>query len=110
MTKKTKILINIHQTDHHDTIEELRILPAIQCGVIVISEISPLSELVHYHPYIIWTSYDTILDKANEVLENYDEYHKSIFTENTIECVSRSKISDCHTFHKKIRDTAFHNK
>ena len=103
--KNTKILINIHQTDHHHTVEELRILPAIQCGVIVISEISPLSELVPYHPYVIWTSYDNILDKANEVLENYDEYHKAIFTENTKECISLSKTDDSHLFIKKLRDT-----
>jgi len=103
--KNTKVLINIHQTDHHHTVEELRILPAIQCGIIVISEISPLSELVPYHPFVIWTTYDNILDKAIEVLENYDEYHKSIFTEKTKHCISLSKTLDCHTFHQKIRDT-----
>lgn len=103
--KNTKILINIHQTDHHHTIEELRILPAIQCGVIVISEISPLSELFPYHPYVIWTSYDNILEKAVEVLENYDEYHKAIFTENTKECISLSKTDDYINLHNKLRDT-----
>lgn len=103
--KNTKILINIHQTDHHHTVEELRILPAIQCGIIVISEISPLSELVPYNPFVIWTSYDNILDKAAEVLENYDEYHKSIFTENIKECISLSKKSDYVNLHNKLHDT-----
>jgi hypothetical protein len=103
--KNTKILINIHQTDHHHTVEELRILPAIQCGTIVISEISPLSELVPYHPFVIWTSYDNILDKATEVLENYDEYHKAIFTENTKDCISLSKTNDYINLHNKLHDT-----
>ena len=33
---QTKVLINIHQTDHHHTVEELRILPALLCGTIVV--------------------------------------------------------------------------
>lgn len=39
----TKVMINIHQTDHH-TFEELRVLPALQCGVIVICEKSDQKE------------------------------------------------------------------
>jgi hypothetical protein len=77
--KNTKILINIHQTDHHDTFEELRVLPALQCGVIVICEDSPLSELVPYNDYIIWTSYDKIVGKSMEVNNNYDYYYDLIF-------------------------------
>jgi len=79
--KKTKIILNIRQTDHHDTLEELRVLPALQCGVIVISEDCPLKELVPYSNYIIWTTYDNILDKYEEVIKNYDYYHNLIFTE-----------------------------
>ena len=51
--KNTKILINIHQTDHHHTFEELRVLPALQCGVLVICEHSPLSNLIPGNDYII---------------------------------------------------------
>lgn len=80
--KKTKLMINIHQTDHHHTFEELRVLPALQCGVIVISEISPLNELIPYNEYIIWSTYDNIIEKANEVLNNYDYYHDLIFNNN----------------------------
>jgi len=77
--KNTKILINIHQTDHHDTFEELRCLPALQCGVIVISENSALYELIPYHDYIIWTSYGNMIEKTKEVIENYDSYYNEIF-------------------------------
>uniref|UniRef100_A0A6C0EV20 Glycosyl transferase family 1 domain-containing protein n=1 Tax=viral metagenome TaxID=1070528 RepID=A0A6C0EV20_9ZZZZ len=81
--KNTKILINIHQTDHHHTFEELRVLPALECGVIVISEHSPLSQLVPYSDFVIWENYDTILDKVNEVLTNYDYFYDLIFNKDT---------------------------
>jgi len=82
--QNTKVVINIRQTPHHDTFEELRCLPALQNGVIVVSEKSPLSHLVPYNELIIWTDYDNIINKTKEVLENYEEYHKKIFTEKNI--------------------------
>jgi hypothetical protein len=80
--KNTKILINIHQTDHHHTFEELRVLPALQCGVIVVSEKSPLSHLVPYNDYVIWSSYDNIVDKVIEIINNYDHFFDLIFKNN----------------------------
>lgn len=77
--RSTKIMINIHQTDHHHTFEELRVLPALLCGVLVVCEDSPLREFIPYHECIIWSSYDGILEKVNEVLENYDQYFENIF-------------------------------
>lgn len=77
--KNTKIMINIHQTNEHDTFEELRVLPALQCGVIVISENSALNELIPYNDYIIWSSYADIIEKTRDVINNYDSYHDSIF-------------------------------
>lgn len=76
---KTKILINIHQTDHHHTLEELRVLPALSCGVLVICEESPLCDLIPYKDYIIWSSYDQMAEKAIEVSNNYEYYHNKIF-------------------------------
>jgi hypothetical protein len=77
--KNTKILINIHQTDHHDTFEELRVLPALQCGVIVVCENSPLNNLIPYNDYIIWANYDDILDTVHDIINNYDHYYDFIF-------------------------------
>ena len=68
--KNTKIIINIHQTPHHNSFEELRVLPALECGVIVICETSPLKESIPYHDLIIWENYDNIINKTNEVLSN----------------------------------------
>jgi len=78
--KNTKILINIHQTPHHHSFEELRVLPALECGVIVISETSPLYETVPYHNSIIWANYDEIINIVKEVIENYDKYHDKLFS------------------------------
>ena len=75
----TKILINIHQTLHHHTFEELRVLPALLCGVLVISEEIPLKSLIPYKDYIIWSSYEKIAEKVIEVSENYEFYHDMIF-------------------------------
>ena len=60
-------------------------IPALQNGVIVVSETSPLSNLIPYNNLIIWTDYDNIIEKTKEVLENYEEYHKNIFTEKNID-------------------------
>ena len=82
--KSTKIMINIHQTPHHHTFEELRVLPALECGVIVISEVSPLHELVPYHELVVWVPCEDIIEKTKEIIANYDVYHDSIFTETNI--------------------------
>lgn len=100
--KNTKVLINIHQTDHHHTFEELRVLPALQCGVIVICEYSPLSELIPYNDYIIWTSYDSILDKTREVLNNYDYYHNLIFVNPKISSLDTFNNINYNTLNNKI--------
>lgn len=100
--KNTKVIINIHQTDHHHTFEELRVLPALQCGVIVISEYSPLSELIPYNDYIIWTSYDSILDKTREVLNNYDYYHNLIFVNPKKISLDTFNNINCNTLNNKI--------
>jgi len=79
----TKILVNIHQTDHHHTLEELRVLPALQCGVLVICEKCPINENsyfnVVYDDYIIWAEYGDIVQKTAEVFSNYEKYFHDIF-------------------------------
>jgi hypothetical protein len=77
--KNTRILINIHQTDHHHSFEELRVLPALQCGVIVVSEWSPLYEKVPYNDYVIWANFENLIPTVLHVIENYDHYYHSIF-------------------------------
>ena len=82
--KQTKVLINIHQTEDHNTFEELRCLPALQNGVIIVSETPPVKHLIPYNDLIIWCNYDNIVDKTKDVLENYEYYHNKIFTKKNI--------------------------
>jgi hypothetical protein len=76
---KTKILINVHQTDHHHTFEELRVLPALSRGVIIISESVPLKDEIPYGDYIIWSEYDDLINTIIDVQNNYEEYYNKLF-------------------------------
>jgi hypothetical protein len=69
-----KILVNIHQTDHHHTLEELRVLPALTSGIIVISEPVPMMDAIPYHNFIIWSTMDNMVNTIKKILENYSQY------------------------------------
>lgn len=77
--RNCKILVNLHQTDHHDTLEEMRVLPALRSGCIIVSEDAAARSLVPYHEHIIWANADNILDVVQDVAANYDRYHEQIF-------------------------------
>lgn len=79
--KRTKILINVHQTGHHDTFEELRVLPALLRGVVIVSEDVPVKEHIPYGAFIIWSSYENMIDTARSVYENYDHHYQRIFND-----------------------------
>lgn len=77
--RNTRILINIRQTDHHDTLEELRVLPALRCGTIVISERAPLIELTGYSKYIVWGELHELPAIVLDVQNNYEQWQQRIF-------------------------------
>ena len=100
--QNTKILINIHQTDHHDTFEEVRCLPALQNGVLIVSEKSPLNHLIPYNDLIIWSEYNNIIEKVKDVLDNYEEYYKLIFTEKNINILKTLDMENKKNLEDKI--------
>jgi hypothetical protein len=75
----SRIIINIHQTEEHHTFEEIRILPAIMNGVLVVSEDSPLKEEVPYNKFIVWCKYEEIPEKVVEIEKNYEFYYNKTF-------------------------------
>jgi len=77
--KNTKVMINIHQTYEHHTLEELRVLPALMNGIIVICENSPLKNSVPYSEFVLWSSYEDIIETYIFVQNNYDELYNKIF-------------------------------
>jgi hypothetical protein len=103
--KNTKILINIHQTPHHHTFEELRVLPALECGVIVISEKSPLNEIIPYNDLIIWANYGDIINKTKEVIDNYNFFHDAIFSIKNINVLCNLPKINYDTLHNAIRQS-----
>ncbi|HEX6831885.1 MAG TPA: hypothetical protein VF132_00010 [Rudaea sp.] len=84
---RTRILVNLHQTDHHDTFEELRVLPALLRGVVVVSEDVPLREQIPYHQAIVWCRYDDLVATAQAVHADYDRYRARLFDETGIAAV-----------------------
>lgn len=100
--RDTKVIINIHQTPHHDTFEELRCLPALQNGVIIVAEKSPLNNLIPYNDLIIWCEYDDIINKVKDILDNYEEYHSKIFTNDNVTIINNMIIENNKTMEYKI--------
>lgn len=105
--RDTKVIINIHQTPHHDTFEELRCLPALQNGVIIVAEKSPLNHLIPYNELIIWCEYDDIINKVKDVLDNYEEYHSKIFTNDNVTIINNMIIENNKIMEYKILNCCY---
>jgi hypothetical protein len=73
------IMLNIHQTPYHHTLEELRILPALMRGVVIISETAPLIETVPYAAFIVWSSIDALPATIADVTTHYETYFDKFF-------------------------------
>ena len=54
MLRRSRIMLNLRQTDYHHAFEEIRVLPALLNGVVVVSEDIVLRDLVPYHKHIVW--------------------------------------------------------
>jgi len=77
---KSKIYINIHCSDNHNTMELIRIVNLIMNKVIVITNSSIYSDLLYIKDYIIICNdkkdFNIYID---EVLDNYEYYYNKIF-------------------------------
>ena len=69
----------VYVCDHHDTIEELRILPALLSRLVVVSEDGPLRDTLPYARFIVWARYDDLIERTAELLRDYDRWHTRIF-------------------------------
>ncbi|MGN6517843.1 MAG: hypothetical protein ACTHK2_00275 [Dokdonella sp.] len=76
---RTRVLVNVHQTDDHHTFEELRVLPALLRGVVVVSEDVPLRERIPYHRAIVWCPYEALVDTVRDVLARVEEHRARAF-------------------------------
>lgn len=77
--RQTRIVINIRQTEYHDTLEELRVLPALRSGAIVICESAPYVERTWYSNFILWGSLAELPELISDTKRNYNQIHAQIF-------------------------------
>lgn len=101
--QKTKIMVNLHQTDHHHTFEELRVLPALCNGVIIVSEDVPLKEQIPYGDFIVWSSYKDLIETTLEVQNNYEHFYREIFNDRLSEVLLTLKESNQESIGNVIR-------
>ncbi len=77
---KTKIYVNIHSSDEHQTMELIRINNLIMRKVIVVSQNSINKDSLFFKDFIItFDSFDNLNTILNELLENYISYFNKIF-------------------------------
>ena len=79
---ESKIYINIHCSDNHQTMEMIRIVNLIMNKVIIISQKSVYSDLLFLNKYIIVCD-DThnLNNYLNDILLNYDYYYNKIYSQ-----------------------------
>ena len=77
---KTKIYINIHSSEEHQTMELIRINNLIMRNVIVITQKSINTELLFFKDHILlFDTIDNLNEIINSVLDNYSNYYNKIF-------------------------------
>jgi hypothetical protein len=80
MFNKTKIYINIHSSEEHQTMELIRINNLIMRKVIVISQESVNSNLLFFKDYIInFNSIENLNIIIDDILNNYSNYYYKIY-------------------------------
>lgn len=77
---RSKVLINLHQREKDcNILQEIRITRCILNKVIVISEHAQGDDLYPLKEYVVFCDYDSMVEKAKEVLDNYSEYYDKIY-------------------------------
>lgn len=79
--RSAEILVNVRRSEHHDTIEELRILPALLCGCLVICENGPLRDTLPYARFVIWCSIAELPATLADVSANADGWRSRLFAD-----------------------------
>jgi hypothetical protein len=75
---KCKILINVHYAPNYNIFEHIRCDRWIMSKKIVISETSSYTNQLDVYNNCIFEPYDNLVNKAHEVLQNYDKYMETV--------------------------------
>lgn len=100
--RRTKIMLNIHQCLHHNTFEEIRVLPSLLCGTLIISEDTPLRQVIPYQHMVIWCSPEEVVERTVHVLDHYEEYWHQIFTGDNRRLLEGIRREDRASFQAKL--------
>lgn len=103
----SKVLLSFHPTDEHDMLDEWTVLPALQCGTIVIAEQSILKELVPYQHMIIWVDAKDMVHTTEKVLAEYDVYHAQIFTDHNKKLLEQMRIDNYLRLERRLLSMHF---
>jgi hypothetical protein len=76
---RTMVLVDMRLKADYQTVNELRLLPALQRGVVVVSETTPLLDSVAWRDYILWTHYDHLAVTVWEAVTNYDHHWATLY-------------------------------
>lgn len=78
--KRTKIYINIHGSENHNTMEMIRLVNLIMNKVIILTQGSIHSNLLFFKKYLyIYNDPKEYNVLINDILENYNEYYNRIY-------------------------------
>jgi hypothetical protein len=84
---RTKIYINIHCSELHQTMELIRLTNLIMNKVIILSQKSICTELLFLKNYIIiCNDINDFIEKINDILNNYDKYYNKIYENYDKDC------------------------
>ena len=87
--QSTAILVNVRQKEYFQTFEELRVLPALLHGVLVVTEDSPYLAGVPYSKFITRSPLSEMVAVIREVTSAYEKYHDECFEDPELEEVLR---------------------
>ena len=69
---RTRILVDLRTREAYQTVNEFRLLPALQRGVVVVSEATPLIDSVPWRQYVVWANYSSFAATVNSVADAYE--------------------------------------
>ena len=93
LRKSHRLLLNLGQTSHHHTFPELRILPALLDGMLVLSEDLPCRDEVPYGDYVSFSKTESLGDRLAFLQENYSACWNSVFAPD--EFPALVKVLEC---------------
>jgi hypothetical protein len=77
-----KVLINLHFTPAYSIFENLRCLPCVLAGMVVVSEISKIDEKHPIYPFVLFAPRERLVETAQYALANFDSLCDTLYKDN----------------------------